>query len=81
MKKRRKITWDDIEFFIQNAIVAIIVVGFSAAIGWFAASRYTMQTLEVWYQPEFQEIGVQDYLGNIEWHIFDDGSETIAAQK
>ena len=60
-------------------VMVLMIVAF--VIGWYASSRYTLLTLEVWYQPEFQEIGVQDYMGNIEWHIFDDGSETTAAQE
>jgi len=64
-----------IEYWLQNIVIAILVVAVTFSIGWFAASRYTMQTLEVWYQPEVRKIGVRDYLGNNEWHVFHDAEE------
>lgn len=59
-------------------VVKVMVLMFIAfVIGWYASSRYTLLTMKVWYQPEFDEIMIQDYMGNIEAHYFDDDTPMI----
>ena len=63
----RKERWADLIYRIFTGIVTMFV---AFVIGWYAASRYTLSTLQVWYQPETDQILVQDYMGNIDEHIF-----------
>lgn len=59
--------WEEIMYRIfKGFMIAIIAFMF----GWLGASRYTMATLKVWYQPDSNHIRVQDYMGNIDSHHF-----------
>lgn len=51
-----------------SAAYLFIITALAFVIGWYAATDYTMNTLEVEMMPEIERIAVTNYLGNSDYH-------------